>query len=102
MALDPFASRNSDLYARSLFSDRTQEQSDQVGQMAREAVANQGYVMTRQEQAAARACLARAGGATAGGSSFGMDLLKTGAGAAVGAGVSAAATAAFPAIAAAI
>lgn len=102
MALDPFASPSSDLYARSLFSDRAQDQSARTGQMAQEAVANKGYVMTRQQQAAARARLARTGGAAAGGSSFSMDLLKTGAGAAVSAGVGAAATAAFPAIAAAL
>jgi hypothetical protein len=102
MALDPFASRNSDLYARSLFSDRVQDQSDRFGQMAREAVSNKGYVLTRQQQAAARARLARTGGAATGGSNFGLDLLKTGATAAVSAGVGAAATAAAPAIAAAI
>ena len=102
MALNPFASRNSDLYARSLFSDQAQEQSGQIASLARGTIADKGYVLTRRQQAAARTRLARAGGSSSGGSSLGGDLLRAGAGAAVSTGVGLAVKAAAPAIAAAL
>jgi len=98
MALNPFVSRNSDLYARSPFSDQAQEQSGQIASLARGTIADKGYVLTRQQQAAARARLAPTGRTAPGSSSLGGDLLRVGAGAAVSAGV----TAAMPAIAAAL